>query len=90
MNEQNERMLCQCPQGHRLRASVDLIGKTVRCPKCCDTFVFGYAIRETVTDETVLKILGDAKFPRTAESRTRREPVFGRGNHLRAIRGWAG
>ena len=64
MNEQNaERITCKCPRGHKLRGEADLIGKTVRCPRCSEKFVFGYQIREDVTDTAVVRILGDAPTP---------------------------
>ena len=59
MDGKNERMLCQCPRGHRLRGDVALIGKTIRCPRCQEVFVFGYAIREVLSDTAVLKILAE-------------------------------
>lgn len=90
MNEQNERMLCRCPQGHKLRAGVALIGKMVRCPKCGETFVFGYAIRETVSDATVLRILGDARFRSQPEPARGRPPAVPCSDPLEAIGGRAG
>ncbi|OYP35180.1 hypothetical protein [Rhodopirellula sp. MGV] len=60
MNETNtERVTCKCPGGHKVRGGSDLIGKTVRCPRCKEKFVFGYQIRETVTDTAVVRMLGD-------------------------------
>lgn len=90
MNEQNERMLCACPKGHKLRAGVALIGRMVRCPKCRETFVFGYAIRETVSDATVLGILGDAKVRSQREPSRGCEPEVPRGDPLGAFGGQAG
>lgn len=58
MNEKTERMLCKCPHGHKLRGGVDLIGKSVRCPRCNEKFVFGYQIRESISDTAVMRILG--------------------------------
>ncbi|QDV40290.1 hypothetical protein Enr13x_00960 [Stieleria neptunia] len=60
MDGKKERMLCQCPNGHRLRGDAALIGKTIRCPRCRETFVFGYAIWETLSDAAILKILAEA------------------------------
>ncbi|KAA5545241.1 hypothetical protein FYK55_06140 [Roseiconus nitratireducens] len=60
MNEnRDEQMTCQCPNGHKLRGNVELIGKTIRCPRCSETFVFGYQVRPSVTDTAVMRILGD-------------------------------
>ncbi len=58
-----ERMTCKCPRGHKLRGGISLVGKTVRCPRCSDKFVFGYQIRESVTDTAVVRMLGDAPQP---------------------------
>jgi hypothetical protein len=65
MNKKSKRdkMTCQCPSGHKLRGSVDLIGKTVRCPRCNEKFVFGYQVREKVTDTAVVRLLGDGPTP---------------------------
>ena len=60
MEENAEKMTCQCPKGHKLRGSVDLIGKSIRCPRCNEKFVFGYTVRQNVTDTAVMRILGDA------------------------------
>lgn len=56
---ESERITCKCPRGHKLRGATDLIGKTVRCPRCSEKFVFGYYVRENVTDTAVVRILGD-------------------------------
>ncbi|MCO8124296.1 hypothetical protein NHH03_21325 [Stieleria sp. TO1_6] len=58
-----EQMTCKCPRGHKLRGPVGLIGKSVRCPRCSEKFVFGYYVREDVTDTAVVRILGDAPAP---------------------------
>jgi hypothetical protein len=60
MDDKSERMLCRCPHGHKLRGSVELIGESVRCPRCNEKFVFGYQIRESISDTAVVRILGDA------------------------------
>ncbi|MCC9603245.1 hypothetical protein LOC67_22070 [Stieleria sp. JC731] len=61
MSEMNaERVTCKCPRGHKVRGGSELIGKTVRCPRCKEKFVFGYQIREAVTDTAVVRMLGDA------------------------------
>lgn len=64
MNEYSQdKMTCKCSLGHKLRGSVDLIGKTVRCPRCNDKFVFGYEVRESVSDTAVMRILGEGPAP---------------------------
>ncbi len=63
MDEKDKRMLCQCPNGHRLRGDVALIGAMIRCPKCDATFVFGYAIREKLSDTAVVRILEEGPGP---------------------------
>lgn len=61
MNDQNsEQITCKCPRGHKLRGATQLIGKSVRCPRCSEKFVFGYHVRETVSDTAVVRMLGDA------------------------------
>ena len=67
MDETKERMLCQCPRGHKLRGSVDLIGEMVRCPRCRQEFVFGYAIRESISDTAVVQILGERPAPTSSD-----------------------
>ena len=64
MNEKKEeRLTCKCPRGHKLRGGSDLVGRSVRCPRCSEKFVFGYHVREDVTDTAVVRILGDAPSP---------------------------
>ena len=63
MEDHEESMTCECPNGHRLRGSVKLIGKSIRCPRCNEKFVFGYYIRQTVSDTAVMRILGDPPSP---------------------------
>ena len=58
-SDRKETMSCKCPRGHKLRGGIDLIGKTVRCPRCSEKFVFGYYVRENVSDTAVVRILGD-------------------------------
>jgi hypothetical protein len=52
-----------CPSGHRVRGGAELVGHTVRCPKCHAEFVFAGENREPeskkVTDTGVMRILGD-------------------------------
>ena len=74
MDEKTERMLCRCPHGHKLRGSVDLIGESVRCPRCNEKFVFGYQIRESISDTAVVRILGDAPSSSGSESDSESEP----------------
>lgn len=59
-----------CPQGHRLRGDTQLVGKTIRCPKCQSEFVFAPSEptplpNRAVTDTAVMRILGDG--PSVAE-----------------------
>ena len=72
MKENNERpieqLTCKCPRGHKVRGKPSLIGKNVRCPCCGEKFVFGYFIRERVSDTAVVRLLGDApKLPPAPE-----------------------
>ncbi len=60
---ERESVTCKCPRGHKLRGNAGLIGKTVRCPRCSEKFVFGYQVRQHVTDTAVVRILGDAPAP---------------------------
>ncbi len=56
-----------CPSGHRVRGGVEMLGRTVRCPKCQSEFTFAPqkartpAVAESrqVTDTGVMRILGD-------------------------------
>lgn len=57
------KITCKCSRGHKVRGSATLIGKTVRCPRCSDQFVFGYEVRESVSDTAVMRILGDGPAP---------------------------
>ena len=75
MDEKTERILCKCPHGHRLRGGVDLIGKSVRCPRCNEKFVFGYQIHESISDTAVMRILGDA--PASTDPESHVEPQSG-------------
>ena len=66
MNESKtpeQKITCACPRGHKLRGGPEMIGRQVRCPRCRDVFSFGYAIRESVSDTAVLRLLGDAPAP---------------------------
>ncbi len=62
-NETAEQMTCRCPRGHKLRGKAEMVGKTVRCPRCSEKFVFGYFVRDSVTDTAVVRLLGDAPAP---------------------------
>ncbi|WP_182867295.1 hypothetical protein [Stieleria mannarensis] len=70
--QENERITCRCPRGHKLRGGTNLIGETVRCPRCSEKFVFGYQVRKDVTDTAVVRILGDG--PATPTPPAKREP----------------
>jgi len=72
MNEiKRETVTCKCPRGHKLRGNAGLIGKTVCCPRCSEKFIFGYQVRQYVSDTAVVRILGDAP---TAPPLPRDEP----------------
>jgi hypothetical protein len=66
-DESDKRITCNCPRGHKLRGAPEMIGQTVRCPRCSEKFVFGYQIRQQVTDTAVVRILGDAPAPPPAQ-----------------------
>ena len=63
VRQNNERMNCECPQGHKLRGPISLIGKQIRCPKCKDVFIFGETYKNSVSDTTVMRILGSGPLP---------------------------
>lgn len=63
VRQNEERMTCECPQGHRLRGPVSLIGKQIHCPKCQSEFIFGETYRLHVSDTTVMRILGEGPKP---------------------------
>lgn len=56
-----------CPSGHRVRGGTELLGRSVRCPKCQTPFVFAAekprpapAVRpHPMSDTGVMRILGD-------------------------------
>ena len=60
MLEQNQpqKVTCTCPAGHRIRASLAMIGESVSCPRCDVQFVFGQS-NDSVSDSVVMRILGD-------------------------------
>ncbi len=49
----------ECPNGHRLTGSADLVGRKVRCPKCAVTFQLHLPERKTLTETGVMRLLGD-------------------------------
>ena len=57
------KITMSCPSGHRVRGGANLVGHTVRCPKCQAEFVFGEktppAEPKEVTDTGVMRILGE-------------------------------
>lgn len=57
------KITMSCPACHRVRGGANLVGHTVRCPKCQAEFVFAPARPEPdsrkVTDTGVMRILGD-------------------------------
>ncbi len=65
--ESESKITMACPSGHRVRGGADMVGRTVRCPKCQAEFVFAekpVPAVETpesrqVTDTGVMRILGD-------------------------------
>lgn len=61
--DSTDKVVCKCPRGHKLKGSAELIGQSVRCPRCQEKFVFGYQIRQDVTDTAVVRLLGDAPAP---------------------------
>jgi hypothetical protein len=62
-----KRITMACPSGHRVRGGVELIGRTVKCPKCQSQFEFRDPnVRvdqpvesRKVTDTSVMRILGE-------------------------------
>lgn len=65
-----------CPSGHRLSGGAELVGKTVKCPRCGAAFVFAPSAEapptspsapvnddRRVTDTRVMRILGDHPSP---------------------------
>ena len=39
-DEKSTSVTTECPNGHRVRGNAELLGQTVRCPRCHDEFVF--------------------------------------------------
>ena len=61
----NQTVTTVCPSGHKVRGRADLVGKTVKCPRCEIPFVFALTVKPTpnstpreVTDTGVMRILG--------------------------------
>lgn len=54
-----ESITVSCPRGHRLRGDASLIGKQVKCPKCQSVFAIGEPRKVSVTESSVMRILGD-------------------------------
>lgn len=65
----NVKITVFCPSGHRLRGGTELMGKTVRCPRCECEFIFAptipertsddYPSRTPVSESRVMAILGE-------------------------------
>ena len=61
----NQKVTAACPSGHKVRGNANLVGKTVRCPRCEVEFVFALTFKPSaaveakeVTDTGVMRILG--------------------------------
>ena len=63
VRQNNDRLTCECPSGHRLRGPVSLIGQQIKCPKCRCEFIFGETYKNHVSDTAVVRILGEAPEP---------------------------
>lgn len=61
-----------CPTGHRLRGDSELLGQTIRCPKCAARFVFAAPETRSVTDTGVMRILGEMEAPPSPPEKTER------------------
>ena len=65
MKEDHTKTTLECPNGHRVRGKINLLGSRVRCPKCRIAFIFGpveekLSRENAVSDTSVMRILGDA------------------------------
>ena len=65
MKEDHTKTTLECPNGHRVRGKINLLGSRVRCPKCRIAFIFGPVQEKrspdhAVSDTSVMRILGDA------------------------------
>ncbi len=61
----NQKVTAVCPSGHKVRGNANLVGKTVKCPRCDVGFVFALTFKPSaaveakeVTDTGVMRILG--------------------------------
>ena len=61
----NNKVTAACPAGHKVRGNSNLVGKTVKCPRCDVGFVFALTFNRSakkdakeVTDTGVMRILG--------------------------------
>ena len=75
--ETESKITMACPSGHRVRGGVEMLGRTVRCPKCQVQFLFSPESKRTtptvesrkMTDTGVMRILGDcSQMPEAAAS----------------------
>ncbi|TWT98450.1 hypothetical protein [Stieleria varia] len=66
----DEKLTCDCPNGHKLRGPAQLIGKQIACPKCKSKFIFGETYKQQVSDTAVVRILGTPPPSHTAPSET--------------------
>lgn len=75
--ETESKITMACPSGHRVRGGVEMLGRTVRCPKCQVEFRFTTEPKRTtpepdsrqMTDTGVMRILGDFnQMPEAPES----------------------
>ena len=77
----NQKVTTRCPSGHKVRGNADLVGKTVKCPRCEVRFIFALTMTPTpsstakeVTDTGVMRILGSMDaVPPPPKRRNRRE-----------------
>ena len=60
-----QKVTAVCPSGHKLRGKANLVGKTVKCPRCEVKFVFALTFEasaasqvQEMTDTGVMRILG--------------------------------
>jgi hypothetical protein len=49
----------QCPNGHRLTGPAELVGRKVRCSKCQTTFQLELPRKASLTESSVVRLLGD-------------------------------
>lgn len=52
-----KKLSCECPNGHKLRGPVSLIGRQIECPKCNARLIFGETYNNSVSDTAVVRIL---------------------------------